>query len=362
MWWKRERTSAALPDLCGDLARGVLARDEKTAAAAFHGIGRSIESAGPDELTEGARRLRPALERVPLGNGTALAQVAAGLVEAGADPFVLLDVLVERVTDGLELGARFPALAEKDGGEFEAPDSQAAADVLIERVTRAAAQAGIERDESIRITESYFTVDDWIPSLLLPLQQKRVRQAVRGRERLAAATAAMEDHADAATWMYGLLQVIDDEAFLVIHRPSGRAYRLTVSGVGDNFQLHTLLAATLIGDPAQGLIAGDRPQPAWIAAATDGPELQPAGGVRGQFEMWGADGDRVWGEGRPADVPVVDGHRVVVLDVPSYARSWNTGRVYPLMYPEITLDRILPETEAAGWLARISGRENRAEP
>ncbi|WP_435827613.1 hypothetical protein [Actinoplanes philippinensis] len=267
---------------------------------------------------------------------------------------MLLDVLVERVTDGLEQAVRFPVLAEKDGGAFEAPGSQEEADALIDRVARAAAQAGIGREEGIRITESFFTVEDWIPSLLLPLQQKRVRQAFPGRDRLAAAADAMSDYADAAPWLHGLLRVVDDEPFLVIHRPTGRAFRLTLSGVGDNFQLHTLLAATLIGDPAQGLIEGERPAPAWIAAATDGRDLQPAGGVRGQFELFGADGERIWGEGRPADIPILDGHRVVVLDRPSYARAWNTGRVYPLMHPEISLDRTLPATEAAAWLGKIT--------
>jgi hypothetical protein len=359
MWWKRKRT---LPDFCGDLAQGVLDLDEKASEAAFRAIVGSIEKAGPAELTEGARRLRPALEQVSIGNGGQLAQVAAGLVEAGADPFVLLDVLVVRVVDGLEHGVKFPVLAEKDGGEFEPPDSQAEADALIERVARAAAQAGIDREEGIRITESYFTVEDWIPSLLLPAQQKRVRQAFPDRERLAAAADAMSDHADPAPWLYGLLQVLDDEPFLVLHRPSGRGYRLTVSGVGDNFQLHTLLAATLIGDPAQGLVEGVRPKAAWIAAATNGPEMMPPGGVRGQFELFDAEGDRIWGEGRPSEIPVLDGHRVVVLDKPSYERVWNTGRVYPLMYPEITLDEVLPESEAAEWLAKVSGRESPEAP
>ncbi|MFC4069874.1 hypothetical protein [Actinoplanes subglobosus] len=352
MWWRRKKRS--LPDFCGDLAQGVIDLDEDASSTAMRGIIGSLDGAGPDELTEGVRRLLPAVRQVSIGNGGQLAQVAAGLTEAGADPFVLLDVLVERITDALEQAARFPVLAEKDGGEFEAPASQEEADALMNRVARAAAQAGIEQEEGIRIVESFFTVDEWIPSLLLPLQQKRVRQAFPGRERLAAAADAMSGHADAAPWMYGLLQVLDDEPFLVIHRPAGRAFRLTVSGVGDNFQLHTLLAATLIGDPAHGLIDGVRPEPAWIAAATDGRDLQPAGGVRGQFELFGAGGERIWGEGRPADIPVLDGHRVVVLDKPSYARSWNTGRVYPLMHPEISLDRTLPEAEATTWLTRIT--------
>jgi hypothetical protein len=77
---------------------------------------------------------------------------------------------------------------------------------------------------------------------------------------------------------------------------------MTISGIGDNFQLHTLLAATLIGDPARGLIPGTPPHPAWFAAATDG-EMAPPGGIRGQFNLVDATGEWIWNEGRPADIP-----------------------------------------------------------
>jgi hypothetical protein len=36
-----------------------------------------------------------------------------------------------------------------------------------------------------------------------------------------------------------------------------------MSGVGDNFQLHTPLADRLIGDPGRGLVSGERPAPDW---------------------------------------------------------------------------------------------------
>ena len=128
---------------------------------------------------------------------------------------------------------------------------------------------------------------------------------------------------------------------------------MTISGIGDNFQLHTLLAATLIGDPAAGFIPGQRPHPAWIAAATNG-EMDPPGGVQGQFNLVDASGAWIWNEGRPADIPHLNDRRVVVLDAAPYERTWNIGRAYPLMMPEIRLDRVLPATESAAWIARIA--------
>jgi hypothetical protein len=37
----------------------------------------------------------------------------------------------------------------------------------------------------------------------------------------------------------------------------------------------------------------------------------------GSFDLVGVDGELIWNEGRPADIPVVDGVRLVVLDPPT---------------------------------------------
>jgi hypothetical protein len=281
-----------------------------------------------------------------------LAQLTAGMVEAGADPFTILDVLVERVSEGLEHAARFPGLAGALGGDLRPPTSRADVDRLEERVIRAAPTVGLTVEEAGQITMAWFTVNDWIPGLLLPLQQKRVRQALPQRARLTDATEAMAEHAEDARWLLGLLRVLDDEPLIVVHRDSGRVYEMAISGIGDNFQLHTLLAATLIGDPVRGLISGTAPHPAWIAAATDG-ELAPPGAIHGQFNLVDATGEWIWNEGRPADIPIVGGRRVVVIDPPPYERTWNIGRTYPLMIPEVHLHHIQPADTAAAWIQRI---------
>ena len=163
----------------------------------------------------------------------------------------------------------------------------------------------------------------------------------------------MREHIGVAHWLYGLLLVLDDEPLTVLHRPTGRGFRVVISGIGDNFQLHTLLAARLTGDEVRGFLPGERPSAAEIAAATGGPDLTPAGRIRGQFNLVDAFGDWIWGEGRPADIPRLDGERVVVLDPPSYARSWNAGRVYPLMRPSLEVKRVLAADEAERWLGLV---------
>ena len=125
-----------------------------------------------------------------------------------------------------------------------------------------------------------------------------------------------------------------------------------ISGIGDNFQLHTLLAASLIGEEQRGMIPGQPPAPAEIAAASEG-EVAPPDGIKGNFNLVDAYGAWIWNEGRPADIPRLEGTRVVVIDPPPYERTWNAGRAYPLMRPSVTVTEILPAAEAARWLSKV---------
>jgi hypothetical protein len=340
-----------LPELMGALVDALRERDRGAYDEAMRSIVGRVQQASPQELSEALEALRPVMEHIPFGMGVELARLSAGLVELGGDPLVLLETLALRVCDGLETATGFPAMWEVEAPGEKLPSSGEGDKIpfVMERV---------RSEQSGQAAEAYFTMPEWIPGLLLPLQQAVGRKALARNEELAArliaAVEATAELIDGAHWLLGLLLVVDDEKIVVLHRASGRGYEMTIGGIGDNFQLHTLLAAHLIGDPARGLVEGTPPDPIWVAAASNSPDLQPEGGIRGQFNLVDFTGAWIWNEGRPLDIPKLDGVRVIVLDPEPYRRSWNTGRVYPLMYPTVTLDRQLSEVEAAGWLAKVS--------
>jgi hypothetical protein len=352
MRWDRKH---GLPELCTDLVDAVRRRDEKAFASTHQAVVRRAKRADAAELTDAVRALAPGLAEVPLGNGGHLAVLAGGLVELGADPAPVLGTLVMRVVDGLERAAQFPALWERlsGGADPPAPDDLEQVPVVLERLSATAERLGHTSAQAQAIAEGWFTVGGWVPGLLVPLQHKEVRQTLPQQDRLTRAADALREHVAEVHWLYGLLRVLDDESVIVLHRASGRGYEVTIGGIGDNFQLHTLLAATLIGDPAQGLIPGTPLEPQWVRAATDG-DMEPPGGIYGQFNLVDAFGEWIWNEGRPADIPLLDGRRVVVVDPPPYERSWNAGRAYPLMRPTITLDRLLTADEAARWMHTVA--------
>lgn len=327
-------------DTCRQVVSASEAQDWAAAARLMERAFEQAAAAGEDERDAAVEVLGEALGRVRFACGRDIAVLAGQLIGVGAGPGGALAALSSRVAEGLESAARLPGLW--GGGELPDPREE-------EQVGGAMARLSDHR----RVVEAWFTIGEWVQGLLVPMQRKDVRLALPFRERLAAAVAGAPEQIDQAYWLHGLMQVLDDEPLLVLDRAGGRGYEVTISGIGDNFQLHTLLAAALIGDPAAGLIPGERPAPEWVAAATTG-ELQPTGGIQGQFNLVDAFGAWIWNEGRPADIPFADGRRVVVLDPPPYPRSWNVGRVYPSMEPTVTVDRILPPEEAARHLARVA--------
>jgi hypothetical protein len=188
--------------------------------------------------------------------------------------------------------------------------------------------------------------------------RQRARVALQGIERLA----RLHDDIHCLSVLLG---VLDDEPFLVLHPASLRGFRLRVSGVADNFQLHTLLADTLVKSPLSSLIGrlkgsgpglpGKRPPPEAAAVARgDGPQElgQASHGLWDMYDWHALQSDGtlpktvpsvnwIWGEGAPADIPLFGKDRVVLLAAPSYGRSWNTARCFPSLRAGVVVEETL---------------------
>ncbi|MDR7276694.1 hypothetical protein [Catenuloplanes atrovinosus] len=324
--------------------------DREAFGEAMQELARATPRSRPDEVATALTRLAPVLERLPIGVGGHLAQLTGSMVDFGGTPDLVLPVLVDRACEALEAAARFRVLHEKAYGEVPAPDDHERIPATIERFVEGADAHGLSDVEGQALVEAWFTGEHWVQPVLYLAQRRDVRAALPQRDRLTAAVEATRDHLETAGWLHGLLLVLDDAPLIVLHRESGRGFEVTISGIGDNFQLHTLLTAALMGGD-RGL-PGERPSEEEIAAATDGPELEPEGGMIGRVNLVDGEGTWIWNEGRPADIPVYDGARVVVLDPPPYRRTWSTGRPYPLMVPSVTAEE-LPAAEAARWLSRV---------
>jgi hypothetical protein len=185
------------------------------------------------------------------------------------------------------------------------------------------------------------------------------RAEVGNSARFMAALSACPLEMETLTCLRKLVAVLDRAEVIVLHPSFQRGYRVRISGIGDNFQLHTLLADALIGDPDQGWLPGQRPDRRVAAAAKDGPfplPGSPRGDVPiavGAFNLWnwqglqpdgtlptGRNGTEhwTWNEGVPADITLFEGQRVLLLGpqcrllseawccviLPQYAANFST--------------------------------------
>lgn len=332
------------------LVAAIGARDEGGYRAAFQELVDAVRSGPADEIGPALVRLAPVLAEVPLGPASDLAQLAGSMAGMVTDTSAVLGVLVQRACQAMEQAAQFQALHRAAlGGEPVPPDDASAIQDTIERFVPAVhGRVG----EPYPLVEAWFAGSDWVQPMLYLSQRADVRATLPQRHRLLAAVESIREHFAVADWLYGLLLVLDNTPLIVLHRPTGCGYRVTTGGIGDNFQLHTLLAARRIGDPDAGWLPGTPPTPAMIAAADGTGQPEPPGGVIGQFNLVDPNGAWIWNEGRPADIPRFDGERVVILDPPPYQRSWNAGRADPLMKPRLRVDGQLTPDEAAARLAK----------
>lgn len=311
----------------------------------------------PDELTGLVDRLVPILARRPEGIFARLALTAGAYVEFGGSP-VALARNVPACT-GMTLMVRrgfsdvWPAVAG-DGRPEPDPADPPGMGELIELFVAGADRAGIPPQVAPHLAVSWFDAPLWVNLMITLLGRREFRDATEPLPELAEDAAELADRVPRAHWLAGLFAVLDDEPVVVLDPAAGRGYRLTMSGIGDNFQLHTLLADRLIGDVERGLLPGVRPESAWVAAATDGPSGVTGKPVERRFRLFDATGEYVAPEGRPADIARVEGARVLVVHPPNGSYRWGHGRVYEGMLPELRLDEIMTAGEAETWIGRVA--------
>lgn len=334
----------------------VRAQDVAALGEAYSALRERVVAASDEERAAAVGGLAGALAEIPVFYGSGLAAMAGGMVGMHGDPIPVLDVLVERACGVLEDATVFVRCHREWFGPLPNREETSYDDVA-ERFEKA---AGDRLEAPRRRVAAWRVGEDWVQPVLFLCQRADVRRALPQRDRLrSAAEGLLQEFADITPWLLGLLRVLDDERLVVLHRATGRGFWVTITGVADNFQLHTLLAARLLAPPkrgvfvrSKGMLPGDGPTAAMVAAADGTGDPQPAGGITGQFNLVDAHGQWIWNEGRPDEIPVIAGHRVIVLDPSPYQRSWNAGRAYPLMAADVVLEP-MTAGETYDWISRV---------
>ncbi|WP_034088380.1 hypothetical protein [Streptacidiphilus albus] len=348
--FKRKQGASSLTTAVSELEDAVAARDGARTGPAFSAVMNVVQSASDAERVPAGPRLAALLPAFPpIGPRPMLAMAAGFCVEHGADPAAcaepILDGVLRDLRDALEFARRWTATGGTED-DLPEPDEKIIDDTLLARLAPDAYLA-------TRLALAWCSIEKWQPPALAVLCRSA---EVRRRDTSAILSAcrdlaALERH-DLKCLAYALA-VLDDETLVVLHRPTGTGFEVRIGGIGDNFQLHTLLAHTLVGG---GHVPGTPPSAESVRLATD-PE--PARGrteaiATGAFELLAPNGARIWNEGLPDDIPVVEGRRLLVLDEPTYKRSWNADRFFPNLPGTAELTRVLTADETRVWSAHTS--------
>jgi hypothetical protein len=200
-------------------------------------------------------------------------------------------------------------------------------------------------------------------------RSKALRQTARGRQGLLERSWELDRaYHGGHSFLTKMLMVLDEEPLLVLDTDQNKGYRGTISGIPDNFTLHTLLMGRLFGDPRQGWIeaTGIELDPIRYAMTHSCDQNGPV--LTGAFNLWNwtglqSDGTLpaanleathwIWNEGVPADIRPFEGLRIVVLGQPAYSRSWRGGLVFAGMIPEFDIREKLAESAVREWFRKL---------
>ncbi|MGI5206501.1 hypothetical protein ACQEU6_33630 [Spirillospora sp. CA-108201] len=303
-----------------------------------------FETASPAEMNAAMPRLAEGIAEAPPNLGGWLAVVSGAWVENGADPAPLGAPLVHRASEVTAAALAFAnAWDQATGGKPPDMQEEQPSQQVFDTV---APHLG---DGTVTAMMSWFALPQFTMAGCTVLQMgPSVRAGLADRDFLAFAAGQAGQYLGQMGHYQALLRVLDGERLLVLDRAGRKGWTVTIGGIGDNFQLHVLLAGALIGRP--GGLTGDRPAPEIIASFlnADAPPGPPV--VSSPWNLVDAHGEPIWNEGVPADIPVVNGTRVIVIDPPSYERTFPAGRRFPLMPATLRMEGMhLPEDLDAWW-------------
>ena len=209
-----------------------------------------LPTSGAAERDDALGRLANALSAVDATQAGLLALGCGGIVEYGGDPLIAIDAMLAHLSFVMGEAARY-----RDA--YRAEQNRPANRRDFSSTTKPPRSA--VRMHGTRWSSSGAAITMLARS---PGGRRRARNRNDLHE-LVDALVADDDH---AVYLSEILDVLDDEDVFVLHPAEKLGYRVRIDGIADNFQLHTLLAAALIGDPFDGWISS-RPVPPRVAAA-----------------------------------------------------------------------------------------------
>jgi hypothetical protein len=314
-------------------------------------------------------QLAPLIVSAPPLPAALVAIVIGAWVEGGAPAHIAADAVVAgyraALFSVLHPAYQLHAWYEEDKGQRAADDNaedEADIGALVARYEERISQPYPQLAQTLDALDIFYK-----PFVALLARDTAARARAAGDAELRGALNSFPFDMGFIAYPKMLLCVLNDAPLIVLHPDSGRGYRVTINGVVGNHQLYTLLEAALIGDEADGWLAGTRPSEAMIANATAYYEGDASSFSTYNLFNWtalNADGtmppsgaivsEQIWIEGIPSDIRALDGTRIVLLGALPYQRSWSMSAPFTGLQGAVTVEAKLSADEVRAWLAKIA--------
>ncbi|QKG24791.1 hypothetical protein [Actinomadura verrucosospora] len=339
--------SAALQQVADEIVRAALVED-RSFGDLLPRLMREAQAAPVAAKSAVLPRLAEGIAEAPVNLGGWLAVVSGSWIEEGADPDPVGRALVHRLTETTAAALAFgKAWEEATGGKPPDMEEEQPSQQVFDTVRP------VLGDGTVTAMMSWFALPQFAMAGSTVLQMSpATRAGLDDRDFRAFAAGEAARYLPHLEHVQALIRVLDGERILVLDRATRHGWTVTVGGIGDNFQLHVLLGGALIGRP--GGMPGTPPAGDIVACFLDAPTPPGPPIASSPWNLVDAHGEWIYNEGVPADIPAVNGTRVVVLDPPSYQRTFPAGRRFPLMPATLHVDGMhLPE-DLTGWWPHIA--------
>ena len=330
-------------------------------------FGESIGRASPAASREAMATLASGLNSLDPEPAGVASRVVGAMIEAGHDPRPARAAMLGALQQTLPVCANIADEARAEVGEPpDHLDEDEAEEWLAERGAEALNEAAGRRPAAATAWQRLHEV--WPGAIAMFSVDPEARAEA---QELAPLAERIEDVHEAAGWLRAMLTVLHDEPYVAIEPATRTGVAGRMSGIVENFQLCTLLMDEFprdeprVSKAAVAVARGDGPQQidetvtgVWnlftYAALRPGGEL-PDPADMSLSHTW------IWNEGMPADIPVLDGHRVLLLGPASYSRQWKAQRMFLKLPARLTAD-LLGEDAVAQWLEKIEAAAAEAPP
>jgi hypothetical protein len=317
----------------------------------------SLQTASPAERLAALEVLGKAIDSSSDDAAAFVAMVCGALVEQGAPGEAVWEPLRRRLSDVAHRARVF-----HDACACEIPAESSEDDPFVEAAQRLGPQLPRE-------SAAWKMLDQLFPPAVAVLSSSATARKSGGE--LVRALTPIREQSRGAFWITKLLTVLDDEPFLAIEPAHGRGIVGRMTGISENFQLNVLLMDVFPGQSnrrvskkAAAIARGEGPQQsdeilegcwnlsAWTIVRADGSVPDPKD--TSASKHW------IWNEGIPADIPVFEGYRVILLLPATYERSWKSQRDFSRLAADLTIERELTGAEVKQWIARMSAEARAA--